>query len=481
MTAHPIPPNGASPQQDLADDAPIKYFEKRKKPYPRAVKGTFRNLKWALLVFTLTIYYGAPWLRWSRGDGLPDQAILIDMGAQRAYFFFIEIWPQDIYLVTGILVFAALALFFATSLVGRVWCAYACPQTVWTDLFMLVERKIEGDGHIRKKRDDSPLTFSHAARKVAKHIVWLLISLATGGAWIFYFADAPTALPQAIMGQADNTTYFFVGLFTFTTYLLGGWAREQVCTYMCPWPRFQAAMLDEDTLTVSYEDWRGEPRTRHTKRTAAEGTPAGDCVDCGLCVAVCPTGIDIRDGIQLECINCGLCIDACNGVMEKLNRPQYLIRHDTETNRQRLRDGIARTYNLLRPRTATYAFLLFIVGSLLLAGLLTRSPAALDILADRAPLYVTLSDGTIRNGYTLKLMNKSLQNKQFELSLTGLRDGEITSMTQINAARDSITTIHTYIVAAAGGPASQQFTIRLTDLETGTVTEEPAVFRRPIH
>ncbi len=474
MTAH-----ANIPTDDHTDH--LKYFAKRIKPYPRAVQGTYRRIKWAMLIAILTIYYCAPWLRWDRGASLPDQAILIDMQSRKAYFFFIDIWPQDIYLLTGILVFAALGLFFITSILGRVWCAYACPQTVWTDLFMLIERRIEGDGPKRRKRDEGPLTMDKALRKTAKHTAWLLIAVATGGAWIFYFSDAPTALPAVLTGQAGSTTYFFIGLFTATTYLLGGWAREQVCTYMCPWPRFQAAMLDEDTLTVSYEDWRGEPRTRHAKRALAAGDPVGDCVDCGLCVEVCPTGIDIRDGIQLECINCGLCVDACNGVMAKLNRPQYLIRHDTERNRDRLRDGIARTWNIIRPRTVVYAMLLFVVGTLLIAGLVTRAPVALDILADRAPLYVTLSDGTIRNGYTLKVMNKAHDARRFSITLSGLVDGKVTGLTEINADPDKVTTIHTHVVAAPAGPAAQQFTLRLTDLDSGTIVEEPAVFRRPTH
>ncbi len=463
----------------LDENHHLKYFEKRKKPYPRAVQGTFRRIKWAMLIITLTIYYTAPWLRWDRGENLPDQAILIDMAHRKAYFFFIDIWPQDIYLLTGLLVFAALGLFFVTSLVGRVWCAYACPQTVWTDLFMLIERRIEGDGPKRRKRDEGPFTFDKAFRKIAKHSVWLLIAVATGGAWIFYFADAPTALPAILTGQAGSGTYFTIGMFTTTTYLLGGWAREQVCTYMCPWPRFQAAMLDEDTLTVSYEDWRGEPRTRHAKRALAAGEPVGDCVDCNLCVEVCPTGIDIRDGIQLECINCGLCVDACNGVMAKLDRPNYLIRHDTERNRTLLRDGIARTWKILRPRTVIYAMLLFVTGSLLLAGLVTRAPVAFDILADRAPLYVTLSDGTIRNGYTLKLMNKAHEEKRFSLEVSGLYEGKVSGLIEINAQADKVTTIHTHVIAAAVGPPAQQFTMRLTDLDSGKIVEEPAVFRRP--
>jgi cytochrome c oxidase accessory protein FixG len=207
-------------------------------------------------------------------------------------------------------VLGAIGIFLATSLVGRVWCGYACPQTVWTDLYMWVERRVEGDRNTRIKLDKAPLSAEKALRKTLKHGIWLLIAVLTGGAWIMYFNDAPSVVPAVLTGQASMTVYFFVGLFTTTTYLLAGWAREQVCTFMCPWPRFQAAMFDEDTLIVTYQRWRGEPRSRHRKGLAGEGL--GDCVDCNLCVAVCPTGIDIRDGQQLECISCALCIDACN-------------------------------------------------------------------------------------------------------------------------------------------------------------------------
>jgi cytochrome c oxidase accessory protein FixG len=291
--------------------------------YPKRVSGLFRRLKWAALSVLLGIYYLVPWIRWDRGPNAPDQAVLIDLPSRRAYFFFIEIWPHEVYYFTGLLVLGAVGIFLATSLAGRVWCGYACPQTVWTDLYMWVERRVEGDRNTRIKLDKAPLSAHKALRKTLKHGIWLLIAVLTGGAWIMYFNDAPTVVPAVLTGQASMTVYFFVGLFTTTTYLLAGWAREQVCTFMCPWPRFQAAMFDEDTLIVTYQRWRGEPRSRHRKGLAGEGL--GDCVDCNLCVAVCPTGIDIRDGQQLECLSCALCIDACNSVMEKVGLPRDLI------------------------------------------------------------------------------------------------------------------------------------------------------------
>ncbi|MEO1017070.1 MAG: cytochrome c oxidase accessory protein CcoG, partial [Pseudomonadota bacterium] len=300
--------------------------------HPMAVKGRVRTIKTAALIVLLAIYYIAPWIRWDRGPGVPDQALLADFVGQRFYFFWIEIWPQEIYYITGLLVLGAFGLFMATALFGRIWCGYTCPQTVWTDLFMFVERWIEGDRNARMRLDKEPWSRRKLTLRVAKHSVWLVIALATGGAWIMYFNDAPTLVREFFTGQAGLAVYFFVFLFTGTTYVLAGMAREQVCTYMCPWPRFQSALLDEHSLVVTYQDWRGEPRGKHRK--GDDWDDRGDCIDCKKCVAVCPTGIDIRDGLQLECIGCGLCVDACNDVMGRIGRPPELITFDSERNQQ---------------------------------------------------------------------------------------------------------------------------------------------------
>jgi cytochrome c oxidase accessory protein FixG len=258
------------------------------------------------------IYYLTPWIRWDRGPYAPDQAVLVDLANRRFYFFFIEIWPQEFYYVAGLLVMAGVGLFLVTSTVGRAWCGYTCPQTVWVDLFLVVERAIEGDRNARIKLDAAPWTASTSSRKrVFQARDLAVIGVATGGAWIFYFADAPTLAADFVTLQAPPVAYITVAILTATTYVFGGLMREQVCTYMCPWPRIQAAMLDEHSLTVTYNDWRGEPRSRHAKK-ARRGQQAGDCVDCNACVVVCPMGIDIRDGQQLECITCALCIDACD-------------------------------------------------------------------------------------------------------------------------------------------------------------------------
>ncbi len=311
-----------APAQTAPTEAPdLRLVADRDRVYPMSVAGPVRNFKWEVLVLCLSIYYILPWLRWDRGIGRPNQALLLDIWNERMYVLDWEFWPQDIYLLAGAMILAAIALFMVTSLIGRVWCGYTCPQTVWTDLFLRVERIIEGDRNERMKRDAEPLSWDKVWRKAAKHSIWLGVAFWTGGAWIMYYSDAPTITHAFWTGSASFQVYFFTGLFTATTYVLAGWAREQVCTYMCPWPRFQAAMLDEQTLTVTYQAWRGEPRGKKHQDETWQGR--GDCVDCNACVHVCPTGIDIRDGQQLECINCGLCVDACNGVMTKLERPEW--------------------------------------------------------------------------------------------------------------------------------------------------------------
>ena len=399
--------------------AALPLYLTRIKVYPRATKGLWRRVKWSALVLLLGVYYLVPWLRWDRGPDAPSQAILIDLDGRRGWFFDVVIWPQEIYFVTGFLILAAFGLFFATPLFGRVWCGFACPQTVWTDLFMLVERVIEGDRNERMRLDRAPLSAGKITRKALKHSVWLAIAAATGGAWIFYYVDAPSTLVDIFRGTASLEVYFFIGLLTATTYLLAGWAREQVCTYMCPWPRFQAAMLDEQSVIVTYQKWRGEPRGKHKAGQSWDGR--GDCVDCNLCVAVCPTGIDIRDGQQMECIGCGLCIDACNQTMAKVERPRSLIRWDTLANQQakeRGASGIA--WKPVRPRTLLYAGLLAIVAAVMLIAFFLRTDTELTVQRDRSPNFVRLSNGDVRNSYTVKILNKSRGEQRFELLVDGL-------------------------------------------------------------
>jgi cytochrome c oxidase accessory protein FixG len=422
-------------------------YAPRKKIFPQRASGNYRNFKWLVMLVTLGIYYLTPWIRWDRGPFAPDQAVLVDLANRRFYFFFIEIWPQEFYFVAGLLVMAGFGLFLITSTVGRAWCGYTCPQTVWVDLFVAVERAIEGDRNARIKLDKGPWTARKIGLRAVTHTIWIVIAVATGGAWIFYFADAPTLLRDVVTGAAAPIAYITIAVLTATTYVFGGLMREQVCTYMCPWPRIQAAMLDENSLTVTYNDWRGEPRSRHAKKAAAAGQSVGDCVDCNACVAVCPMGIDIRDGQQLECITCALCIDACDSVMDKIGKERGLISYATLTDYntnmtlatagatqpitptlvrpdgKSFAPGLAHFHlrKLFRPRTFVYFAAWSLVGLVILYGLLTRDRLSVNVLRDRNPQYVVLSDGSIRNGFTVKLLNMIPEPRTIIVTLQGLR------------------------------------------------------------
>nr|WP_323777445.1 cytochrome c oxidase accessory protein CcoG [Amylibacter sp.] len=387
--------------------------------FPRKVSGKFRRLKWWIMLVTLGIYYLTPWIRWDRGPQLPDQAVLLDMAGRRFYFFWIEIWPHEFYFVAGLLVMAGLGLFLFTSALGRVWCGYTCPQTVWTDLFILVERWVEGDRNARVRLWKAKWDFHKWRLRLTKWVIWLMIAMATGGAWVFYFTDAPALARDLLTFSAHPIAYGTIAVLTATTFIFGGFLREQVCIYMCPWPRIQAAMMDPDTITVAYRDWRGEPRGKHRKAATVE--PLGDCIDCMACVNVCPMGIDIRNGQQMECITCALCIDACDDVMDKIGKPRGLIDYLALSDEPAERAGAQPTpiwKHVLRPRTLFYTALWSFVGIGLIYALFLRTDIELTISAVRNPTFVTLSDGSIRNIYDVRLRNKNGTDRLFHLSLT---------------------------------------------------------------
>jgi len=459
-----------APQADRIDVEPVNrrdqqqpLYAPKKKIYPKRTEGAFRRLKWIIMALTLGVYYVTPWIRWDRGPYAPDQAVLIDLMNRRFYFFMIEIWPQEFYYVAGMLVMAGIGLFLITSSVGRAWCGYTCPQTVWTDLFIWVERLIEGDRNKRMKLDRTPYNADKIAKRTVKHAIWVLIAAATGGAWIFYFDNAPTLFVDVFTGEAAGVAYATIGILTFTTYWLGGHMREQICIYMCPWPRIQGAMLDENSLTVTYNDWRGEPRSRHQKKSAYEGKAVGDCVDCNACVAVCPTGIDIRDGQQLECITCALCIDACDQVMDKLGRERGLISYATlndynanmelakdadgriDPNRVRAADGklsdqVKHTgpMAILRPRTMIYFAIWGLIGLAMVWHVATRERLDLNVLHDRNPRFVMLSDGNVRNGYTIKILNMMPEPRTVRLTMEGVPGAYMTTPQAADEPRQAL-------------------------------------------
>ena len=488
------------------DVQPVNAKEKRElyssrvKIFPKRVSGGFRRLKWWIMAATLAIYYFTPWIRWDRGPGAPDQAVLIDLANRRFYFFFIEIWPQEFFYLTGLLVMAGIGLFLVTSTVGRAWCGYTCPQTVWVDLFIVVERWVEGDRNTRIKLDKAPWTFNKSRKFLTKHAIWLLIAVLTGGAWIFYFADAPSLAVGFITGQAAAIAYTSVGILTATTYIFAGLMREQICTFMCPWPRIQGAMLDENSLVVTYQGWRGEPRS-HNQKTATPDQTFGDCIDCNQCVAVCPMGIDIRDGEQLECITCALCIDACDNVMEKTGRAKGLISYTTYNAYAEASAGNP-GHNLtwrtiLRPRTFIYSGIWALAGLLMLFALISRDRLDLNVVRDRNPVFVQLSNGDIRNGYTIKILNMKGEPRLFRLSIEGLNAATMTEANQgtrgsrhldIGVEADKLRSLRILVSTATSNLDGEQTPFKFvlseqvlltTTVKEGEQVEYEAVFRGP--
>ena len=484
-------------------DTPPSLYVARVPIFPRRVSGFFRQLKWWIMGITLGIYYLLPWVRWDRGPNLPDQAVLADLASRRFFFFWIEIWPHEFYFVAGLLIMAGLGLFLFTSALGRVWCGYTCPQTVWTDLFLLVERWIEGDRNARIRLHRAGWDLRKWRLRISKWIVWLLISVATGGAWVFYFTDAPTLAVNLVTFDAPYVAYASIAILTATTFIFGGFMREQVCIYMCPWPRIQAAMMDEGTLTVGYRDWRGEPRGKHRKgaRAAASSTTAtayaeadvpeveaqGDCIDCLACVNVCPMGIDIRDGQQLACITCALCIDACDDVMEKIGKPRGLIDYLALSDETRERAGETPRpvwKHVFRPRVILYTALWSLVGVGLLVALVLRPDVEMTVAPVRNPTFVVLSDGSIRNTYDVRLRNKHGEERPYALSIAdndGLAitlEGEDDLIVDVPANETYLQRV--YVTAPSGSPEAQAertgFELRLEDTTTGHSATKDTVF-----
>jgi cytochrome c oxidase accessory protein FixG len=392
----------------------ISLYEAHKQIYARAVKGWFQTWRWLLVWATQLFFYGVPWLQWNG-----RQAVLFDLEARRFFIFGWVLYPQDIIYLAALLIISALSLFLVTAVAGRIWCGYACPQTVYTEIFMWVENKIEGDRNTRMKRDASPLSAKKFGLKAAKHFVWIAIGLWTGFTFVGYFTPIQTLLNETVTFSLGPWEGFWVLFYGFATYGNAGWMREQVCKYMCPYARFQSAMFDRDTMIISYDERRGELRGSRPKNADLKALALGDCIDCTLCVQVCPTGIDIRKGLQYECIGCAACIDVCDQVMDKMSYPRGLIRYSTQRG---LEEQLTRAQLLkrtLRPRVLIYStILLGLIGALLLAmGL--RTPLKVDVVRDRAGL-ARIVDDKLENVYRLQIMNATERTQHYRVSTAKL-------------------------------------------------------------
>ncbi len=395
-------------------------YQARIPVFPRSVKGRFRTLKTAVLILAYVVYFLLPWLRWSR-EQAPDQAVLFDLVGRKFYLFDLVVYAQDIFWLAGLLVIFALLLFFVTGLAGRVWCGYFCFQTLWTDLFMFVERAIQGDRNARMKLHKAPWSAGKALRLGLTWLAWLAIAVVTGVTFVLYWGDAPVLLRQMLTGEAPFAAYATAGFLTLTTYVMAGLAREQTCTYMCPYARFQGVMFDANTLIVAYDEKRGErengrqkPRKGLMQREERIAAGVGDCIDCGYCFQVCPVGIDIRDGLQYQCISCALCIDACDTIMDSVGYPRGLVRYTSENA---LEGKPTRPLNL---KNLGYGVALAITIGALIWSVTHRADVELAVYQIRQPLAVTLSDGRVQNRYRLKVNNKTEQRLTYRLGLDGL-------------------------------------------------------------
>ena len=407
----------AAPQAKDEDAASfvVSLFQKQKKIYARAVSGWFAGWRWAFVWLTQLIFYGLPWLEWNG-----RQAVLFDLESRRFYILGLVLYPQDFIYLTGLLIIAAYALFLFTAVAGRLWCGYACPQTVYTEIFMWVERRLEGDRMQRMKLDAGPWDINKIGRKGGKQLAWVAIGLWTGLTFVGYFTPIKTLLASAASLGFGPWEWFWVLFYGLATYGNAGWMREQVCKYMCPYARFQSAMFDKDTLIISYDQERGEPRGTRGRKTDLKAARLGSCIDCGLCVQVCPTGIDIRKGLQYECIGCAACIDVCDGVMDKMQYPRGLIRYDTLNGlREHLdRQGIMR--RVLRPRVLVYTVILALIAAALFASIWARKPFKVDVVRDRGVMARVVDDGWVENVYRLQIMNATESVQRYRVAAAGL-------------------------------------------------------------
>ena len=454
-------------------EAVVKMYAAREEIYPREVKGRYATLRWACLWLTQLLFYGAPWLQWNG-----RQAILFDLGTRKFHLFGLVLWPQDFIYLAGLLIVCAYGLFLVTAVAGRVWCGFACPQTVYTELFLWIERRIEGARSARIRLDRQPWTVEKIWKKGGKHAAWLAVALWTGFTFVGYFTPVRTLLGEIASWSIGPWEAFWVLFYGFATYGNAGWMREQVCKYMCPYARFQSAMFDKDTLIVTYDRARGEPRG-HGARTEAAKT--GDCIDCSMCVQVCPTGIDIRRGLQYECIGCAACVDACNSVMDKVGKPAGLIRYATENALAKGWGTREVRRRLARPRVLVYTAVLGLLVAAMTTSLALRTPLKVDVIRDRGSMGREAEDGRIENVYRLQLMNTSEAPRRYRLAVSGMAGAAIVDADVVALDGASTRAVPVRVRAeGAGQPGSHRIAFTVTALDDPAVAvREEAAFIVP--
>ncbi len=474
--------NSTSPQPQSAGapkppEEPNTFYAARKKLQVRSISGIFASWRWALVWITQLLFYGLPWLVWN-----DRQAVLFHLVERKFYVFGWVFWPQDVFYLAILLIISAYALFFFTAIAGRLWCGYACPQTVYTEIFMWIEEKIEGDRNARIKLDKSPLNARKFGLRAAKYGVWALVALWTGFTFVAYFSPLDELLQAAASFSFGPWELFWILFYGAFTYLFAGHLREQVCKYMCPYARFQGVMFDPDTLVITYDEERGEPRGTRKKGTDYKAAGKGDCVDCGICVQVCPTGIDIRQGLQYECIGCAACIDACDQVMDKMEYPRGLIRYSTENAIKKHWGMREIAIHVMRPRTLVYGGILALFCLALVWGLATRSTLRVDIIRDRAALATELTAGNIENVYRLQVMNMVEEPRSFEVRVGGLDGAQIRGVERIEvpAATTQSVTVQVVVPPSSGKPGANPLHFEVSAVgDPSVAVREESTFLMP--
>jgi len=459
-----------------ADPVMVSLYEAHKKIYPRSVSGFFSNWRWGVVWLTQLVFYGLPWLDWGQ-----RQAVLFDLGARRFYIFNLVLYPQDFIYLTGILVISALSLFLFTAVAGRLWCGYACPQTVYTEIFLWIEKKFEGDRSARMRRDAAGLSMDKFARKGGKHLAWLVVAFWTGFTFVGYFTPIHELGRELIAFHMSSWEVFWTVFYGFATYGNAGFMREQVCKHMCPYARFQSAMFDRDTLIVTYDENRGEPRGPRSRKADLTTLSLGACVDCTLCVQVCPTGIDIRDGLQYECIGCGACADVCDTVMDKMGYARGLVKYSTQNGVERNWSSQQIWRHVARPRVLLYSAILLAIVLAMAISLGLRTPFKVDVVRDRGSLARIVSGGKIENVYRLQIMNATESAQRYRIGVSGLEGVTVASENEfaVDATQSRWIALRVQLPYEGAVPGSHGIAFDITALDQAQEIREKAVFLVP--